>query len=153
MHLYPQRKKYTLQTAGLYYLACILGDLTPSFLREDLLNNYGEFRVRNEVSKTDFISLILICIPSFLLTVIKGDTGANIQDVLKNMKALSSEKKEPKARRESFEDPVPGGFYVIMIVLGVMTTLFTTGMFVYVLRNYPPLQDVNKNAEDASTTA
>jgi hypothetical protein len=123
--LYPQRKKYTLQAAGLYYLACTLGQLTPSFLREDILNNYREFKSRNDISKTDFISLILICVPAFLLTVIKGDTGSNIQDVLKK----SSPKKlmnKTSANRRSMDESAPGGFYVFMITIGVMTTLVTS---------------------------
>lgn len=149
--LYPQRKKYTLQTAGLYYLACVLGQLTPSFLREDILNNYGEFKLRNGISKTDFVSLILICVPSFLLTVIKGDTGSNIQEVLKKTSNLKPEKKDYKSRRQGVDDSAPGGFYVVMIALGVITTLATSGMFIYVLRTYPRVGSENKNVEKTSS--
>jgi hypothetical protein len=155
--LYPQRKKYTLQAAGLYYLACTLGQLTPSFLREDILNNYGEFKIRNGVSKTDFISLILICVPAFLLTVIKGDTGSNIQDVLKKTTSLTPknfQRKKPLSERQSFEDSAPGGFYALMITLGVITTLATSGMFIYILRTYPRISEAssleNKNVENSS---
>lgn len=145
--LYPHRKKYTLQTAGLYYLACALGQLTPSFLREDVLNNYGEFRTRNGISKTDFVSLTLICVPSFLLTVIKGDTGSNIQEVLKRTTVLRPEKKEYKSQRRAVDESIPGGFYALVVSLGVITTLVTSGMFIYVLRNYPRGEPGNKNVE------
>lgn len=155
--LYPQRRKYTLQTAGLYYLACTLGRLTPSFLREDVLNNYGEFKIRNGVSKTDFVSLVLICIPAFLLTVIKGDSGSTIPDVLKKTTSLTPRNfqgKRPPPERQSFGDSAPGGFYALIITLGVITTLTTSGMFIYILRTYSQNSRAfslgNKNVENTS---
>jgi hypothetical protein len=133
VNIYPNRKKYTLQTAGLYYLACVLGDLPASFLREDIVNNYKKFKARNEVSKTDFVSLVLICVPSFLLTVIRGDVSSSSEDILKRAKFDIVSKKYKISRKT--DDSIPGVIYAIIFGLGAVTIVTTSILFVYIIRN------------------
>lgn len=70
---YPLRKPFTLQSAAIYYLACVIWEQPPSFLRDDILANYRFFRERNLETRTDLLSMVLICVPSFILPVIPGD--------------------------------------------------------------------------------
>lgn len=133
VNIYPNRKKYTLQTAGLYYLACVFGDLPASFLREDIVDNYKKFKARNEVSKTDFVSLVLICVPSFLLTVIRGDVSSSSEEILKKGKFDIVSKKYKISRKT--DDSIPGIIYAIIFGLGAITIVTTSILFVYVMRN------------------
>jgi hypothetical protein len=144
VHIFPERKKYTLQSAGLYYLACTLGDLTPSFLRADILENYEEFKRRNSESKTDMLSLILICVPAFLLTVIKHDISPSTGEVMKSTKFDTVRKRYRMSRHEN--DSVPGTLYVFIIAVGAMTVITTSCMFIYVMRNYSvPKKETEQN--------
>jgi len=136
VNLYPNRKKYTLQTAGLYYLACILRDFTPSFLREDIVTNYERFRQINRESRTDFVSLVLICIPSFLLTVIREDTANKSEEVMREYRFYPPKKKYKLSR--SGEDSNPGGVYILVVVMGAITIVSTSVLLLYLIRYRAP---------------
>lgn len=65
---YSNRKKYTLQSAGLYLYACDLFEFNNTLTQDAILANYIKFKQMDK-DKSNLVSLILVTISSFLLPV------------------------------------------------------------------------------------
>lgn len=118
--IYLLRREYTLQTAGLYYVACTRNGIFPSFIRDDVISNYNVFKVLNQQSQTEFISLLLISIPAYLLPVVSDVPTTPAQEVIKSGNRL------PKLGCDKIfsKDTGDGWIYTLLITLGVFI-LFT----------------------------
>jgi hypothetical protein len=128
LSIYPQRKEYTLQTAGLYYIACSRNGIYPSFIRDDVLSNYNVFKVINQQSQTEFISLLLISIPAYLIPVVTDVSSTSAQEVLKAGKRL------PKLGRDNIfsKENGDGWIYTFLIATG-MFIVFTMLIIIFML--------------------
>lgn len=71
---FPDRRRYTLQTFGLYLFACQILQLNGEITYDVVAGNYLTIKQINTSQKTDLTSLLLISIPSFLLPVISHTT-------------------------------------------------------------------------------
>lgn len=128
LSIYPQRKEYTLQTAGLYYIACSRNGIYPSFIRDDVLSNYNVFKVINQQSQTEFLSLLLISIPAYLIPVVTDVSSTSAQEVLKAGKRL------PKLGCDNIfsKENGDGWIYTLLIATG-MFIVFTMLIIIFML--------------------
>lgn len=76
---FPERRRYTLQTAGLYLFACQMHDLDTNLTYDTVTGNYLLIKQKNSSSKSDLLALILISVPSFLLPVISNTQPTSIK--------------------------------------------------------------------------
>ena len=82
---FPSRKKYTLQTYGLYLFACHILNLDKRLAYETIVSNYMHLKGLNGTENSNLISLLLISVPSFLLPAFSDQV-----DVEKNVTINSS---------------------------------------------------------------
>lgn len=71
---FPERRRYTLQTCGLYLFACQSLQLDGELSYDTVAGNYLILKQRNTSQKSDLTSLLLISVPSFLLPILSHAT-------------------------------------------------------------------------------
>jgi hypothetical protein len=127
--IYPTRKEYTLQTAGLYYVACLRYGLYPSFIRDDVVSNVHVFQALNRQTHSDFLSMVIVSIPVYLLSVISNVPTTPAQEVLRSSHALPR-MGDKKAERSEYNDLV----YMMMMGIGVFMVFVLILIFTLVLK-------------------
>jgi len=76
---FPDRRRYTLQTCGLYLFACQKLALDLNLSYDVVAGNYLIFKQKNMMEKSDLLSLLLISVPSFLLPVLSQSASPSIK--------------------------------------------------------------------------
>jgi hypothetical protein len=128
--IYPTRKEYTLQTAGLYYLACLRFGLYPSFIRDDVISNLHVFQALNKQTQSDFLSLVIVSLPVYLISVISNVPSTPAQEVLRSSQSL------PKTldRKSDSYAPPDNILYVVLVGMGIFMIFLLTLVMVIVLK-------------------
>lgn len=129
--IYPTRKEYTLQTAGLYYVACLRFGLYPSFIRDDVVNNLHVFQALNKQSQSDFLSLVIVSLPVYLISVISNVPSTPAQEVLRSSQSLP---KTIDRKSDGYNSP-DSIIYVVLIGMGIFMVFILTLIMVIVLKN------------------
>lgn len=76
---FPERRRYTLQTCGLYLFACQKLNLELDLSYETVSGNYLFIKQKNTAEKSDLLSLLLISVPSFLLPILSQSATPSIK--------------------------------------------------------------------------
>jgi hypothetical protein len=149
--IYPTRKEYTLQTAGLYYISCLRYGLYPSFIRDDVINNLHVFQALNKQTHSDFLSLVIVSLPVYLISVISDVPSTPAQEVLKSTHSLPKSV-DRKSEGYSSSDNI---IYIILIGMGIFMVFLLTLVVVVVLKTMPGTMIERKvftNATDSVVT-
>jgi len=131
--IYPTRKEYTLQTAGLYYISCLRYGLYPSFIRDDVINNLHVFQALNKQTHSDFLSLVIVSLPIYLISVISDVPSTPAQEVMKSTQSLPKSV-DRKSEGYSSSDNI---IYVVLVGMGIFMIFLLTLIIVVVLKTAP----------------
>jgi len=128
--IYPTRKEYTLQTAGLYYMACLRYGLYPSFIRDDVVNNLHVFQALNKQTHSDFLSLVIVSLPVYLISVISNVPTTPAQEIMKSSQSLP---KHIDRKSEGYSSP-DGIVFILLVGIGMFMVFLLTLIIVVVLK-------------------
>lgn len=119
MNLFPNRRKYTLQTIGIYLFACFTLNLNTTLDRETIISNYSVFKGKNLERKSDLLSLLLVSIPSFVTPLLSGGGGIPV-----SMSSLPSTKSNPIPQTASPNQSsgLGMGIYILLTILIILVT-------------------------------
>lgn len=118
---FPERRKYTLQVAGLYLYACNRLEFDETLDRDTILSNYMKFKLM-EKDKSNLISLLLVSVPSFLLPIFSHELAINTQSVDVNIKPSSAPNDNIMKKENS---PVTSILLVIAIIIIIILIYYT----------------------------
>lgn len=145
--IYPTRKEYTLQTAGLYYLACLRYGLYPSFIRDEVVSNHHVFQALNRQTQSDFLSLVIISLPVYLISVISNVPTTPAQEVLRSSQAIPKMGNDRRVERYEYDNV----FYMFLVGVGIFMAFMLIILMVIVLRTNDKTLILRK--EDAKAVA
>lgn len=114
---FPDRRKYTLQTCGLYLFACQILQLDGELVYDVVSGNYLILKQMNTSQKTDLTSLLLISIPSFLLPVISHSSGASGKIYGMASGQNSPPRLPPQSDSNRASSPVTIILFIIILIL------------------------------------
>lgn len=119
MNLFPNRRKYTLQTIGIYLFACFTLNLNTTLDRETIISNYSVFKGKNLERKTDLLSLLLVSIPSFVTPLLSGGGGIPVS---MSSTSLPSTKLNPIPQTASPNQSsgLGMGIYILLTILIIL---------------------------------
>lgn len=120
MNLFPNRRKYTLQTIGIYLFTCFTLNLNTTLDRETIISNYSVFKVKNLERKTDILSLLLVSIPSFVTPLLSGGGGIPI-----SMSSTPSPKSIPASQplAQTQSSGLGVGIYILLTILIILVAV------------------------------
>lgn len=123
---FPDRRRYTLQTCGLYLFACQKLTLELDLSYDTVAGNYLFIKQKNTAEKSDLLSLLLISVPSFLLPILSQSASPSIK-----MTGSASGWNQPKPSGVK-PSSVDGEVSYVSIMIVVMAILIIL-LFMFIL--------------------
>lgn len=121
MNLFPNRRKYTLQTIGIYLFACFTLNLNTTLDKETIISNYSVFKSKNIDRKSDLLSLLLVSIPSFVTPLLSGGGGIPIS--LSNVSTSPKSIPSSQNLNTNQNSGIGIGIYILLTILIILVAV------------------------------